>query len=202
MSDSKNNYFVAAAVVAANLDQATKISQKLSLTASNARVVMLRAGPSAAGFRPLTDAIHRLADVTVSSSKKINVIAATLNATSVEMFRAARAVKYFKAVYQSVEGGSTYLHSLDGIFERIKTEYEALLTLHRTQVKRLFDELDRLDGELRAAIVLKTLCLTEASQAEGQYKQSFVSVSENVEGTVNDIKKLIKDSQQQVALLN
>ncbi len=193
MSDSKNNYFVAAAVVAANLDQATKISQKLSLTASNARVVMLRAGPSAAGFRPLTDAIHRLADVTVSSSKKINVIAATLNSTSVEMFRAARAVKYFTVVYQSVDG-CTHLHSLDEAFERIKVEYEALLNLHRKQVKRLFDELDRLDGELRAAIILKTLCLTEASQAEGQYKQSFVSVSENVEGTVNAIKKLIKEA--------
>lgn len=201
MSDSKNNYFVAAAVVAANLDRATKISEKLSLTASNARVVMLRAGPSAAGFRPLTDAIHRLADVTVSSSKKINIIAATLNATSVDMFRAARAVKYFTAVYQSVDD-CAHLRSLDRVFERIKAEYEALLTLHRKQVKRLFDELDRLDSELRAAIILKTLCLTEASQAAGQYKQSFVSVSENVEGTVEDIKRLIKDSRQQVALLN
>lgn len=199
MSDS-TNYFVAAAVIAAKLDRATKVSQRLSLTASNARVVVLRAGESAAGFRPLTDAIHSLADITVSSSKRINTIAATLSKTSVQMFRADRALKYFLDVYARAKD-SPNLASLDESFERTKTEYQRLSTLYRKQVKNLGDELGSIESELRSAVILKTLCETEATRAKGEYREAFISVSRNVESTAREIKELIGYSRRQVEIL-
>lgn len=195
------NYFVAAAVIAAKLDHATKVSQRLSLTASNARVVVLRAGESAAGFRPLTDAIHSLADITVSSSKRINTIAATLSKTAVQMFRADRALRYFTNVYTRAEGYPN-LASLDESFARTKEGYERLSQLYRKQVKQLDDELSSIESELRSAVILKTLCETEASRARGEYQQAFISVSRNVESTAQEIKELIKYSRRQVEILN
>jgi len=99
MSDLAHNYFVSVAEIAAKLDQATHIAQKLSLTASNARAVALRAGERAAGFRPLTDFIDRLAEITISSSKRINQLAAILSQTLAEKVRADTAIAHFNAVY-------------------------------------------------------------------------------------------------------
>ena len=198
-SDTK--YFVAAAVVAAKLDEATKVSRQLSLTASNARAIVLRAGETSAGFRPLTDAIHSLADVTVTSSKRINIIAALLSKTAVNMFRADRALGFFSNVYSRAEGNPN-LKSLDGAFQRTKDDYQHFQTSYQKQVKQLQDELDDIEAELRSAVILKTLCETEAARAKDEYRDAFISVSYSVEKTANEIKELIRYSRQQVAILN
>ena len=98
MSEKKYTFFVMAALIAAELNQATKIARRLSLTASNARAVALRAGERAAGFRPLTDYIDRLANVTVNSSLTINKLAAELSKTSADKFRTDNAVLRFEQV--------------------------------------------------------------------------------------------------------
>tara|TARA_B100000809_G_scaffold77436_1_gene75327 strand:+ start:1485 stop:1643 length:159 start_codon:yes stop_codon:yes gene_type:complete len=50
MTELSNNYFVCVAEIATKLDQATRLTQQLPLTASNARAVVFRAGERAAGF--------------------------------------------------------------------------------------------------------------------------------------------------------
>ncbi|WP_325892417.1 hypothetical protein [Grimontia sp. NTOU-MAR1] len=52
-----DSHFVTAAVVAAELYKAREIANDISLTASNARALALRAGQGAAGFRAITDFI-------------------------------------------------------------------------------------------------------------------------------------------------
>ncbi len=194
------NYFVSAAVIAAKLDQATTIAQQLSLTASNARAIALRAGESAAGFRPLTDFIDRLAEITITSSKKINLLAATLSRTSARKVRADGAIKHFNLVYVKAKN-SEFIHSIDETFQRCKIKQQQLEQEYKRQIGQLKDELEILSSELRNAVILATLSRVEASQAATQYQEALINVADNVEGAAGKIKEHIKYSQQMVSTL-
>ena len=200
MSDLSNNYFVSAAEIAAKLDRATTIAQQLSLTASNARAVALRAGESAAGFRPLTDFIDRLAEITISSSKKINLLAARLSRTSAEKVRSDDAITHFNAVFEKAKN-SPYISSLDTVFQRSKEKKQKLDNSYKRQIDQLSDELTTLSNELRNAVILATLSRVEASQAGVEYQDALINVADNVEGAASKIKDHIHYSQQMVSTL-
>jgi len=156
IEDPSYNYFVSAAVIAAKLDQATHIAKQLSLTASNARAVALRAGERAAGFRPLTDFIDRLAEITITSSKKINTMAATLSKTSATKVIADNVIKHFDLVFEKASE-SPFISSLDNVFTKCKIKQENLNYQYVRQIDELSDELSMLSSELRNAVILATL---------------------------------------------
>jgi len=200
MSETSTNYFVCVAEIAAKLDQATHIAQQLSLTASNARAVALRAGERAAGFRPLTDFIDRLAEITISSSKKINFLASRLSQTSADKVRADDAIEHFHAVYIKAKD-SPYISSLDSQLMRCESVQAELNRKYRRQIDQLSDELAMLSSELRNAVILATLSRVEASQAGSEYQEALINVADNVEGAAGKIKEHIKYSQQMVSTL-
>jgi len=200
MSELSNNYFVSVAEIAAKLDQATHIAQQLSLTASNARAVALRAGERAAGFRPLTDFIDRLAEITIKSSKNINKLAAALSQTSADKERADSAITHFNIVFTKAKD-SEFIHSLDEVFERCQKKQQQLNQSYKRQIFRLSDELSMLSSELRNAVILATLSRVEASQAGIQYQDALINVADNVEGAASKIKDHIHYSQQMVSIL-
>ena len=200
MTDEYNNYFVSVAEVAAKLDQATVIAQQLSLTASNARAVALRAGERAAGFRPLTDFIDRLAEITISSSKRINKMASQLSKTTASKVRADIVIEHFSSVYLRA-GDSPFIHSIDKVHERCKGRQNDLNDTYRRQIDHLNDELDMLSNELRNAVILATLSRVEASQAGVQYQDALINVAENVEGAAGQIKDHISYSKKMVSTL-
>ena len=200
MSELSNNYFVSVAEIAAKLDQATRIAQQLSLTASNARAVALRAGERAAGFRPLTDFIDRLAEITIKSSRKINKLAANLSQTSADKVRADLAIAHFKVVFVKAKD-SEFISSLDEVHQRSLTRQAKLDCSYRRKIDRLSDELEMLSSELRNAVILATLSRVEASQAGTQYQDALINVADNVEGAASKIKEHIHYSQQMVSTL-
>jgi len=200
MSELSHNYFVSVAEIAAKLDQATHIAQQLSLTASNARAVALRAGERAAGFRPLTDFIDRLAEITIKSSKNINKLAAALSQTSADKERADSAIAHFNIVFIKAKD-SEFIHSLDEMYERCQNKQQQLNQSYKRQIFRLSDELAMLSSELRNAVILATLSRVEASQAGIQYQDALINVADNVEGAASKIKEHIHYSQQMVSIL-
>lgn len=200
MSEQNYNYFVLAAVIAAELDKATKVAKNLTLTASNARAVALRAGTSASGFRPLTDFIDRLASITTTSSQIINTIAATLSKTAADKFRTDHAIRQFDKVY-SRASTSEHINTLDFGYNRTRVIQTNLQKNYYQQLSKLTEELDLLKDELRTAVILATLSRVEASQAGILYQESLNNVAENVENAANDIKKHIKTSQRLVESL-
>jgi hypothetical protein len=197
MLENNYNFFVIAAIIASKLDQATKISRRLSLTACNARAVSLKAGEGASGFRPLTDFINRLANVTISSSLAINKLAANLSKTAADKFRADNALYRFTEVYDKA-GTSPYIKSLDVSYNRTKKRQIILLDCYKRQLSELTMELDTLEGELRTAVILATLSRVEASQAGETYREALNNVADNVEDAASLIKLNIRESQQLV----
>jgi len=141
-----------------------------------------------------------LSDITVSSSKKINSIAAVLSRMAVEKYRADSALMYFDAVY--VQGqGSRYVDSLSGVYERTKVKQKDLMGQYQQKIQQLTQELEAVEGELRSAVVLKVLCQIEASQAGLAYQDALNNVADNVESIAETIKEQIVFSRQQVAIL-
>ncbi len=197
MYEEKHSYFVLAAVIAAELDRASKVAKALSITASNARAVALRAGTSASGFRPLTDFIDQLASVTANSSKTINTIAANLSKTAANKFRADYAISRFEKVYEKAKD-SVFIDSLNFGYQRTINKQQELLHNYHKQLLKLTTELDTLRDELRTAVILATLSRVEASQANILYQTSLINVAENVETAAIQIKIHINTSQQLV----
>ncbi len=200
MPELSNNCFVAAAMIASKLDMATQVALKLSLTASNACALTLRAGQSAAGFKPLTQAIQRLADITVKSSQKINSVAIMLSKLAVEKHRAEQVLIYFGDVYEQAKN-SPHLTSLDVAHIKTKQKLAALEKDYKEKIQKLAQELGAIEGELRSIIVLKTLCHVEASQAGPLYQESLNNVAVNVEMISIKITEQIVFSRQQLATL-
>lgn len=194
MSDTNKNFFVIAAVISSKLDQATKIAGRLSLIASNARAVALRAGEGAAGFRPLTDFIDCLANVTVKSSLDINKLAGSLSKTAADKFRTDNAVTRFEDVYQRV-ANHPHISSLDNGYNRTKKIQITLMNSYKRKLSELSMQLDTLEDELRTAVILATLSRVEASQAGVEYQESLNNVADNVESAAGLIKTYIKESQ-------
>lgn len=194
MVESNNNYFVIAALIAAKLDQANKVAKQLLITASNARAVALRAGESAAGFKPLTDFIDQLAKVTIGSSKSINAIASSLNKVSSEKVRVDTALKYFaKAV--SISAEYQYVDSLSPAFAKIQANEKLLNKNYKVEINALNEALEALNNELRTAVILATLSRVEASQANIQFQDSLNNVANNVESLADQIKTEIQSAR-------
>lgn len=200
MSEPIHNYFVNAAIIAAHLDKATKVAQQLSLTASNARAVALRAGEGAAGFRPLTDFIDKLANVTIKSSSQINIYATNLSKTAANKFRADNAVAKFNYVV-NVNKDDMYISSLTPSLNKTVQNQKQLFIYYHKQLANLRLALEDLNGELRTAVILATLSRVEASQAKLEYQDSLNSVADNVESAASKIKKLIENALQLVSTL-
>lgn len=200
MATHTYSFFVVAAVIAARLDKATRIARHLSITASNARVLALRAGEAASGFRPLTDYIHRLADITVSSSSRINQLASELSCMAAEKERADRALSHFIDVRESAKD-SPFIESLQPVIERTSQHQAVLRDRYNNQIKLLTYELDALERELRASGILATMSRVEALQAEGVHLQALNNVADNVESVTASIKKHIQSSQRLVQQL-
>ncbi|WP_448567650.1 hypothetical protein [Thalassotalea ganghwensis] len=200
MTETNYSYFVAAAVVASKLNAATHIAKNLSLTASNARAVALRAGMKAAGFRPLTDFIDRLANITISSSLQINQIAAELSKIASNKFRTDSAIGYFEKVYQKAKD-SPYIDTLSSGYRRTVKEQSSLGSEYRKKLIALTNQLEQLKDELRTAIILATLSRVEASQAGPSFEEQLKNVADNVEQSADIIREYISSSLQLVSSL-
>lgn len=155
----------------------------------------MRAGESAAGFKPLTDFIDQLAKVTIKSSQKINHIAAELSRTSSSKVRVDTAIAHFEKAYRLSDYQGNILH-LDNIYNGIQSNQQNLKRDYFSQLSTLSSELEMLSLELRTAIILATLSRVEASQAGAMYQESLNNVAENVESSAMSIKALINESQK------
>ncbi len=189
-----------AAVIAAKLDQANKVAKQLSITASNARAVALRAGESAAGFKPLTNFIDELAQLTISSSKNINQIAANLSRVSADKIRVNSAEMHFNIVFNTLKDEPN-VTSLNTAFSQVKSNRERLEKQYYLLISSLEEELSSLSLELRTAVILSTLSRVEAAQAKVDCQESLNNVAENVSSSAQLIKTYITDAQKLVDYL-
>jgi len=191
----QNQYFVSAATVAAELHKAMLVAKEISLTASNARALALRAGHGAAGFRALTDFIDELARKTVHASKEINAEAIRMSRTAAETARSETAlIKFHTALTLGCE--SEFINSIKPAYTRTQEQHQNLQSKFDAQVYKLTDYLNELERELRTATVLAAMSRVEASASGKEFESSLNVIAENVARSADKIQKHVKCSQQ------
>lgn len=193
--EAQNTYFfVIAATVSAELYKAMRVAREISLTASNARALALRAGQSAAGFRAITDFIDELAAVTVNSSRAINSLATQLSRTSAESARTQDTLNRLQLVKQKAQD-APYLDSLDKVLVRTLKQQQECQQSYDRQVYQLQCELETIAKELRTAVVLSAMSRVEASQTSPEYSEQLRVIANNVAGAAATIQAHVKCSQ-------
>jgi uncharacterized membrane protein YgaE (UPF0421/DUF939 family) len=195
MSEQRYNYFVIAAIVASELNRAMLIAKDMSLTASNAKALTLRAGQDATGFRAITDFINEMASLTINAAKMINEQAVKTSRIATDSFRAEYALQRFDLVYKNA-ADAEFLSSLDTSYKRTKNHRHTLHTLFDKQVVQLEEQLEELAKELRTATILATMSRVEASQSGSEFEQSLNDIAHNVADAAKKIQQRVIDAQK------
>lgn len=190
---SEKPVFVVAAEVAAELNKGMLIAKRLLLIASNARALALRAGESAAGFRPITDSIDDLVKTTLTTSTIINIKAQQLSRIATAGTRSAFALDRFQQVYIKSNQAS-YLSSLDSVRQRNSHEFNQLRKQFKESAKGLNDTLESLYSGLRIAQIISTMLSVEASQAQKHYHEQLNSIAHDVTQLATQIQQHVQQS--------
>ncbi|CAH0539661.1 chemotaxis protein [Vibrio marisflavi] len=185
--------FVVAAEVSAELNRGMQIAKRLLLVASNARALALRAGTSAAGFKPITDSIDELVKITLEISSSINSKAQFASQIATANTRASFALTKFEAVYRQVEAAK-YLSTLDGARQKTYEEHQVLTEKFCEEISALHELLKALDSELRVAAIVSTMLRVEASQAEEQFKDQLDTIADSVNELADKVKQHVLKS--------
>ncbi|WP_407330504.1 chemotaxis protein [Enterovibrio sp. 27052020O] len=189
-----DNHFVTAAVVAAELYKAREIANDISLTASNARALALRAGQGAAGFRAITDFIDQLAETTVKTSDIINLKAVTISRLATVAVRSERTIDRFKDA-AVVSREAQFVQSIIDPIEHMKAEHAKVIRLFHREVAQLSELLENLAREIKTASVLSAMSRVEASQSGKKFEEGLNVVADNVSKAAERIQVHIMLSQ-------
>jgi aminopeptidase N len=195
MSNLKQSYYVAAALVAAELHKAMVVAKDISLTASNAKALALRAGSSAAGFRALTDFIDELAKKTIYTSRHVNTLAVEISKIASEAARVSLAIEQFNLAYTKAQDAQ-FADSIIPAKKRTEKLYDDMQQRFSDLVWQLKSELDDIARELRTGIVLSAMSRVEATQAGSQYEESLNTIAENVALASDKIRQHVSLSQK------
>ena len=135
-------FFVSTATIAAGLGRVRSIASDLSVAAINAKVIALRAGSQAAGFRPITQFIDQTARATAELGNEIQLSTQAAARAAVSERRADETVRRLRRA--RVSAGSS-APSLDTVIERCETSRIAhsesvSRSIHTIEV--LLDEID------------------------------------------------------------
>ncbi|MGF1769276.1 chemotaxis protein [Enterovibrio makurazakiensis] len=189
-----DNHFVTAAVVAAELYKAREIANDISLTASNARALALRAGQGAAGFRAITDFIDQLADTTVKTSDIINFRAVTISRLATNIVRSERTIARFKQAAKASHD-ARFVQSIIDPIVHMKNEHAIVVRQFHREVAQLSELLENLAREIKTASVLSAMSRVEASQSGKKFEEGLNVVADNVSTAAERIQVHISLSQ-------
>jgi len=195
MSQMRNRHFVAAAVVAAELHKAMIVAKEISLTASNAKALALRAGSGAAGFRALTDFIDELAKKTIYTSREVNTLAVQISKIASQTARVSFALERFEFAAQKAKT-ARYVESIAPACQRTQQEVQDMKRNFDKRVWQLKSKLDDIARELRTGIVLSTMSRVEATQSGKENEASLYTIAQNVADAAEKIRAHVNISQQ------
>lgn len=198
MQDKKHQFFVASAVIAAELHKATIIARDISLTASNAKALALRAGSSAAGFRALTNFIDELAQKTIRSSSHVNKIAIQLSRLASASARTDFTLEKIHLAKKKA-ANSPHIGSITPVEMRTQSELDTMQKRFDKLVWELESELDIIARELRTAVVLSAMSRVEATQAGKEHEASLYSIAQSVAQAAEKIQAHVNQSHQRIS---
>jgi hypothetical protein len=185
-------FFVSVATVAAGLGQVRRIARELSLAAINAKVIALRAGSQAAGFRPITDFIDETARATAKLGNAIELGTLAASRSAVSERRAAEALVRLR---RAAAGDGSGEKSLAEVIERCDAARVALSDSVTRSIRTLDDLLEEIDAHMRSIAVITVQSRVEARQA-GTYRVDLEAVATSMSGAAEQVTAIVRKSRR------
>jgi hypothetical protein len=185
-------FFVSVATVAAGLGQVRRIARELSLAAINAKVIALRAGSQAAGFRPITDFIDETARAT---AKLGNAIESGTLAASRSAVSERRATEALLRLRRANVGSANGAKSLGAVIERCDAARVALGDTVTRSIRTLDNLLDEIDAHMRSISVITVQSRVEARQA-GTYRVDLEAVAASMSAAAEQVTAIVQRSRR------
>ncbi|MCF6439189.1 chemotaxis protein [Pseudoalteromonas luteoviolacea] len=177
--------FVRVAQIIANLESILTQAKNLSLTAKNARVVALRAGDAALGFKPITNFIDEFSEQTIASTTKIADL-------SNQLFKFAHKLVRCSQYYHQMTLLKTQINSrqADALYqEALKSQRRAAsqLSLALSELENHFEDIQK---QMQSAEYIAVTSRVEATNA-GDFSDSLQSVSDFIASAAKTIKTAV-----------
>jgi len=178
----KSKFHLLAVSVAADLADVKKQGEAISFEAMNAKVLVVRAGAMALGFKPITDFMVELADNTIDLVRAIETEALAVSHHSVSRLRTANAVRMAdKAVLLSKKSKLQFDAEIKAFAQKtVIADHRMVENVleHALKLIRLLKEIAEL---MMSANAVAASARVEAAALEAHYARSFASVSDKLD---------------------
>ncbi len=188
-----SQYYVIAAVVAAELNHTLTYCKQINLTASNAQAASSRVGNAALGFKALTGFIDDLACYTMKAATDINNLAHKASKLATDTARAATALKHFKQAEKKAQKAK-FASTITPAVEKTSQNYQQLQTSFQQLINQMEVQLHELKRNLRTANILASICRIEACRVDVANQATFNDVANRVDNVANLIRQRVDNA--------
>ncbi|CAH9061051.1 hypothetical protein PSECIP111951_02406 [Pseudoalteromonas holothuriae] len=187
--------FVRVANIVSNLDKILQEAKNLSLTAKNARVVALRAGDSAYGFKPITNFIDEFSELTIKTTKNISLLSSNLFAIALAVVRYSEFQQRLNTAFEITNHRDIAQLQHQGNIDLLRTMKQLESAI--THLESYFEDILK---QMRSAEYIAVTSRVEASNA-GEFSESLQSVSNFITSAAKKIKQAINDNLKEMNLI-
>lgn len=184
------------AYIAAELNQAGEVAQRLSLAAKNARFVVYRAGDRAAGMTVITNYFGELAEQTIALVKQINRLAMQVAHQAVDDWR-EQTLRDFVLRAMQLNTGHTSLTTLSQIHHQVDCAVLEHQQRLKGLVQQLRSQLDTILEKMRAAAVVVISSRLEANQI-GELRVNLEEMANDIQALATQIRTHAERASQQL----
>ncbi|QFU22365.1 chemotaxis protein [Shewanella eurypsychrophilus] len=188
-----SQYYVIAAVVAAELNHTLTYCKQINLTASNAQAASSRVGNAALGFKALTGFIDDLASYTMKAATDINTLAHSASKLATDTARAATALKHFEKAKRNATQAK-YAASMEPAVTKTANLYAQLQKSFQGLITQMELQLHELKRNLRTANILASICRIEACRVDIANQATFNDVANRVDSVANQIRQRVDNA--------
>ena len=185
---STDRFHVVAVTVAADLAKVKALAKFITLEALNAKVLVARSGTLAMGFKPITDFMVSMSDTVIKLVEGVNQGAKTICRLSIQYVRARNYYNRLLGAERLVTEKQSHCN-LEGLKRTAADRLEALQKQMWRETQNLIQILDDIEMNMRAADIISATSKIETVALQVQNKDSFMSVSDKLKRTAEEVRK-------------
>ncbi len=194
----KDESFVIASSIAADLAAVQTISFELYLSTLNAKVMVARSGAIARTFNPITEFALRLTQSTAEIVKNIEAVASQITKSSINLMKAEEQVS---AVDRALVKHGPEASSATAIQLLSCGLHNDVSQLRRDYVTAMRDvqlHIDYLTTEVRSIFVLAMNCRIEAPHCTG-FQSQFDKIANDMEQAAKRVEKVVSHCRSRIS---
>ncbi len=193
----KEESFVIASSIAADLSAVQTISFELYLSTLNAKVMVARSGEVARIFDPITEFALRLTDSTAEIVKDVAAVASRITKSSVKLMQTEEQVEAADRAIKRHGREAVNAETIRQLHKQLQNEARKLRQDYMTAMSDVQLHIDYLTTEVRPIFILAMNCRIEAKHCEG-FQSQFDTIANDIEMAAERVQKVVSHCRSRV----